>query len=406
MKRSMKFGAAVAMVCAVQGARATVIPTSQQLYSWGTATYASTVASLQVPGTPLFAETANTSGARYGGDSGYAYVWPAATQFRVYTDLAQADPVTYAPIMRSYADGLYASYWTATGGYRSGVSAGATRFYDDNAHVAVALAQAYKLTADPVYLTRATQTYAYCLTGESTAGGGGIYFSEPDHSTKDTISTLQAVRAALLLHRITNQASYLTDAQRLYLWAKTHTQQSNGLFMEKYYLTGAKAGTAGDYTLINSAGIGISDNLLFYDETGTASYLTEAQRIATASIPRYFDSSTGAINDEGYWDFELVDALGDLYQHDHNVAWLNDASIALGWLHANGRDSKGHYATLWGRGGNISGSTLSAWNLNDQASVAESYLHTSIAAAPEPASATLALLATAGLLASRRCKPR
>jgi predicted alpha-1,6-mannanase (GH76 family) len=185
-------------------------------------------------------------------------------------------------------------------------------FYDDNAHIAVALAQAYTLTKDPVYLTRAVQTYNFVLSGEDSAGGGGIYFKVNDSTSKNTISTLQAVRAALLLYQITGTSKYLTDATRLYAWSKTHVQQSNGLFKEGYSLTGADAGTAVGYALTNGAGIGLLCNIEFYRATGDLAYLREAQRIAQASRSAYFNSSTGALNDEGYWTFELVEGLDEL----------------------------------------------------------------------------------------------
>jgi uncharacterized protein YyaL (SSP411 family) len=156
-------------------------------------------------------------------------------------------------------------------------------------------------------------------------GGGGTYFNEFDHSFKDSAGTIQGARAALMLYQATGTGSYLTDATRLYNWAKNTTQQSDGTFMEKLYLTGAKAGTVGDFTLVNFAGFGISANLEFYKSTGNRLYLNEAERIANTCLTRYFNTSTGAINDEGYWAYELVDALDELSRADNNPLWLGKA---------------------------------------------------------------------------------
>jgi hypothetical protein len=349
------------------------------LLAWGTDVAQKIDASLKVPGSSLYAETAHLGGGRSGGDSGFSYVWPAATQFRVLNALVRLDPAHPArrAALRAFSDELHRRYWktTGAGGYRSGVSPGADLFYDDNGHLVVALAEAYQLTRDPVYLDRAVQTYNFVMSGEDAAGGGGIYFSVPDGSSKDAISTLQGARAGLLLYQITGEGRYLADATRLYNWAKSHIQQPDGLFRERFKLTGANAGQSEGFTLINSAGIGLSTNLLFYDTTGDVAALREAQRIAGASIPRYFNSSSGAINDEGYWAFELVTALGDMSLHDRNPVWLNAVKRALNWLHANREDPNGHYGTLWGRGGKQS-TALSSWHLNEQASVAVSYLYT------------------------------
>jgi hypothetical protein len=377
-------------------ARAATV-THSQLIDWGVNVYQKTVASLKVAGTSLFSETASLSGTRSGGDSGFSYVWPVSAQFRVENALARLDPVTYQPVLRAFSDEVFARYWKTSGGggYRSGVSSGATRFYDDNAHMAVALAEAYRITGDPTYLDRAKQTYAFVISGEDSVGGGGTYFSEADHSFKDSAGTLQGSRAALILYQATGTASYLTDATRLYNWAKNTTQQPDGTFMEKLYLTGAKAGTVGDFTLVNFAGFGISANLEFYKSTGNRIYLNEAERIANTCLTRYFNTSTGAINDEGYWAYELVDALDELSRADNNPLWLGKAEGAMAWLHANREDVNGHYGTLWGRGG-FQGTALTSWNLNEQASVARSYLETGLT--PEPGVGLVMLVGLGGLL--------
>ena len=361
--------------------------TAQGMIDWGLEAYAETVASLQKLQGGLFAETASLAGNQYGGSGGFAYVWPLSTQFRVQNSLARIDPATYVPVLRQFSDELRARYWSASGGgYRSGVSASATRFYDDNAHIAVALMEAHRITADPIYLTRAEETYDFVLSGEDGAGGGGIYFHEFDRSVKETISTLQAARAGLMLHQATGDEAYLADATRLYDWTRTHTQQADGLFLEKYYLSGPNAGTAGDFTLVNAAGDAISTNLEFYASTGDLAPLREAQRIAGRSLTRYFNSSTGAINDEGFWAFELVDALDDLAAVDGNPLWRSRNVRAMEWLHANRRDPNGHYGRLWGRGG-FQVTPLAEWHLNDQAAVARSYLHTGLAMQAAPLAA-------------------
>ena len=99
---------------------------------------------------------------------------------------------------------------------------------------------------------------------------------------------------------------------------------------------------------------------------------------ASRSLTRYFNSTTGAINDEGFWAFELVDALDDLSRVGGNPLWRARIITALEWLHANRRDPNGHYGRLWGRGG-FQATALFEWHLNDQASVARSYLHTGLA---------------------------
>jgi hypothetical protein len=349
------------------------------LLAWGKNVYQKINASLKVPGSNLYAETASLSGTRSGGNSGFSFVWPESIQFRVLTDLVRLEPATYRTTLRAFADELQTRYWRngtgASGGYRSGVSSGSDLFYDDNGHFVVALAEAYQLTGEKQYLDRAVAAYDFVLSGEDSTGGGGIYFSVPDRTSKDTISTLQAVRSGLMLYQITGNTRFLNDATRMYAWAASHVQQPNGLFKERFKLSGTNAGTAEGFTLINSAGIGLEANLLFYGTTGNAAYLREAQRIGRASLGAYFNAA-GAINDEGQWAFELVDALGDLYLVDHNPAWRQAVRGAMTWLRANREDPNGHYGKLWARDVYTPGTVRPTWNLIDQAAVARSYLHT------------------------------
>ena len=341
------------------------------LQSWGFEVYEEIDQTLRVPGTRLFAQSASLSGEQFGGINQRAFVWPASTQFRVFNTLAQIEPTTYTPILRQFSDQLHAAYWNA--GYRSGAGGG-NRFYDDNAHLVVALAEAYRLTNDPVYLDRAIDTYSFVLEGEDSAAGGGIYFQQFNDYSKDAISTLQGARGAAMLYQATGQQSYLDDATRLLDWANSHIQQSNGLFYQGFIIS---TNMPGGVNLVNSAGDGISANLEIYDATGDEDYLTEAQRIATETLTRYFDSATGRLNPEGYWAFELVDALNNLYLHDRNPLWLSKVNTAMAWLHDNKRDPNGHYDVFWGRNGPLVGE-FSSWNLNEQAAVARAYLYSSI----------------------------
>ena len=360
-----------------------------QLRTWGLETYNEIDRSLRVTGTKLFAETASVSGAQSGGFNNRAYVWPESTQFRVFNSLTQLQPATYAPTLRQFADELQTTYWD--NGYRSGAGGG-DRFYDDNGHVVVALVEAYRLTHDSVYLNRARDAQAFVVQGEDSVAGGGIYFKQFDFSSKDAISTLQGAHGAAMLYRATGEPSYLNDATRLLTWARTHIQRTDGMFSERWNIS---SNAPEGFDLVNSAGIGISTNLELYDATGGAAYLAEAQRMANRTLTRYFDAATGRINDEGYWAFELVDGLDNLYLHDRNPLWLNKVNGAMVWLHGNKRDTNGHYGLYWGRNGTQVG-TLSSWNLNEQSSVARAYLYTS--AVPEPSGLVVALASIGGLI--------
>ena len=308
-------------------------------------------------------------------------MWPASTQFRVLNTLAQIDPATYTTPLRQFADELHNGYWD--NGYRSGFGGG-DRFYDDNAHLVVSLVEAYRLTNDSVYLTRARDTFSFVLARRGRRGRRRNLLQAIRLYVEGRHLNHSSGAGAAMLYRATGEQSYLTAATRLLTWAQTHIQRADGMFSERWRIsTNAPEG----FDLVNSAGMGISTNLELYDATSNSAYLSEAQRLANRTLSRYFDSSTGRINDEGYWAFELVDALDNLHLHDRNPLWLDRVDRALNWLHDNKRDPNGHYGLFWGRNGPQVG-TLGSWNLNEQAAVARAYLYTS--AVPEPSSVFIA----------------
>ena len=300
--------------------------------------------------------------------------------FEFTTSLAQHDSGKYRATLHAFSNEFHTDYWSPEGGYYC-CRGGGDRFYDDNSHIAVALAEAYEITGEQVFLDRAIETFDFLLTGEAPGANGGSYWSVEDHTFLDSTAAIQGARASLMIYKATNDEQYLEHALRRYNWARDTTQLSSGTFLEKLYLTGPKVGQIGDFDLVHYAGYGIAANVLFCETTGELEYLEEAQRIALTSLGRYFDATTGQINDEGFWAYELVDGLVELYQADGDQQWYDAAIRAMDWLYENKRDPNGHYGRFWGRGG-PQDVALSQWDLNDQAPVARAFLRLGLAEVP------------------------
>ncbi|MDX2110238.1 MAG: glycoside hydrolase family 76 protein [Verrucomicrobiota bacterium] len=353
------------------------------LLTWGHEVADQIEKTLRVKNSNLYSEAVTKTGTRFGGDSSRAYIWPVSTQFRTLNSLTSINPDARSEALRAFADEVLLKYWSASGGYRSGLSANSDRFYDDNAHMVVALCEAWLITGDDAYLERAEATQQFVMSGEAPAGGG-IYFATNQKSELDAGSTLQGARAAALLYKCTGKAAYLTDARRQLDWAATHIQQDNGAYYQWYWVTGAKANQADGSPLVNAISFALSARVLLYETTGDLAELTEARRLAEAAIAKYIDPDT-KIRDEGYWAYELIEGLANLYEIDPQSRWIVPARDALLWLHAHKRDPNGNYASLWGRDGDQT-VALSQWTLNDMAAVARAYLRVGLVRiADEPA---------------------
>jgi uncharacterized protein YyaL (SSP411 family) len=340
-------------------------PDRATLRSWGAATYNQIEQTLRVPGTALYAESAALDGSRNGA-FGRAFVWSEATEFRLLDEMTLLNPATFTSKLRQFSDQLYSAYWN--NGYQSSAGPG-TRYYDDNSHVVVALMDAYRITHDPVYLSRAEQTQAFVMSGSDVSGG--IRFQEnTPNGNSDAISTLQGARGAAMIYRATGEKQYLNDATRLLTWANSHIQYANGLFYQRYNITTGPD----DIPLINSAGIAISTNLELYQTTNNRAYLVQAEYIATRSLTQFFNHANGNITAAGYWAFELVDAFDQLRIVGGNPFWEEKMGKSMQWLHDNKTDPNGHYPTDWSESAQMG--ALPSWELNDQASVAVSYLET------------------------------
>jgi DUF1680 family protein len=339
----------------------------------------------------LYSERTNLNGDRLGGINGYAFIWAAATQFRVRNSVLAAD-FNSANEQRvlTMSDHLQLYYWDRSSDHQNGyvVAPGSTeRYYDDNAHMVVALAEAYELTGEQRLLDRAIATHDFVLEGEDNYQGGGIYFREGSGGNKNTISTLQEARGAAMLYQATGQQRFLNDATRLLDWTNSHVQRSDGLYYQDYRVTGIDH--ISNVPLTNGAGMGILTNLEMYDITHEESYLTEARRVGARASQNFAASSNGRISGAGYWAFELVDAWVDLYEHDGDPRWLDDASRAVEFLKTNLEDNNGRYGLDWNAVNSsdlVKGwPVLTEWDLINQAAVARAFLHTGLAEPPGPA---------------------
>ena len=304
-------------------------------------------------------------------------MWSAGVALSALNAAARVDPDHYRPRLRAFIDALNA-YWTnanGIGGYD--VLPGPKpndRFYDDNAWIVLALAEAYEIMQRPGDLARAEATYKFVLSGEDSQLGGGIFWHEPDRTTKNTCVSAPAAVGALRLYGLTNKPAYLEDARRLYRWTCAHLQGADGLFADKVNREGQVDQNRFSY----NSGLMLRAASLLYKTTGEAAYLSDAQRIAHAAEARWVVKDTGGIRDTGRFAHLLLEGFLALHAVDHDPHWLDLDHRALFFLHSQVLDADGHYDEHWNRKTTASRAVIP---LLDEASVARAYW---VAAGPWP----------------------
>ena len=296
-------------------------------------------------------------------------MWGDGVALSALDAAARVDPDHYRGRVTAFIDALDA-YWTdfnGLGGYDvlPGPK-GNDRFYDDNAWMVLALAEAYEVNHRPGDLARAEATYRFVLSGEDDQLGGGIYWHEPERVSKNTCVTAPAIVGALRLFQLTRKPTYLADARRLYRWTCAHLQGADGLFADNVKLDGRVDQARYSY----NSGLMIRAASLLHRVTGEAAYLADAERVAHAAEARWVVGETGVIRDEGKFAHLLLEGFLALHDEDRDPHWLTLEDHALRFLHARIRDPEGHYGGRWDHEAGAAGTTF---QLIDQASAARAY---------------------------------
>ena len=342
--------------------------TSQTFRTWGNETLARIDADFWLPPRRLYVGEGHLNAPP---SSGPAFMWDCGVQLSALAAAARLDPIRYRDRLRDYIDGMNV-YWTNAnnlGGYD--VQPGPKpndRYYDDNAWIVLALAEAFEVTHDPRDLDRAEATQKFVLSGEDKLLGGGIYWHEPKRETKNTCVNGPAIVGAVRLYQLTHKPEYLADARRLYQWTCAHLRAEDGLFWDNVKVADGKVDQA--FYSYNT-GLMIRAASLLHAATGENAYLEDAKRTARAAEARWVDPQTGAMRDTGKFAHLLLEGFLALCNEDHDAHWLDLEHKVLLFVHDRLRDANGHYVGNWNHPPDR---PLQKFSLIDQGSAARAFM--------------------------------
>ncbi|QNL52463.1 alpha-1,6-mannanase [Olivibacter sp. SDN3] len=206
--------------------------------------------------------------------------------------------------------------------------------YDDIMWWVIALARAYELTENPVYLEKSISGFARVWRDSYDPVDGGMYWSF-DHTGKNACINYPTVIAAMRLYHITGEVDYLDKAKDIYAWSKENLfNNSNGQVAD--HKIGDNPPGYEDYTYNQGTCIGAA--VMLYQATDSSAYLDDAVKAADYTKNEMSDAS-GILPAEGDWNEQGV--LKSIFAHyihllieeadqDQYRAWIYD-NINSAW---------------------------------------------------------------------------
>jgi hypothetical protein len=246
------------------------------------------------------------------------YVWRQAAAFSAVVGAARHEPRKYRPLLAQFFKSLDA-YWdpkAAIPGYEPAPTRGNghDKYYDDNAWLVITFLEAFDLTRDREYLTRARDTARFVLSGWDEKLEGGIWWHQAHKDdSKNTCANGPAAVGFLHLARLGpagEAGPWLDAARKTVAWTNAKLQASDGLFDDRV-IVGTGEIKRGKLTY-NSA-LMLRADLGLYRQTGNSEYLDQAKRIGKAA-EWFCDKQNGVYRDPLKWSQFMVEADLELYR--------------------------------------------------------------------------------------------
>jgi uncharacterized protein YyaL (SSP411 family) len=222
-------------------------------------------------------------------------------------------------------------YWDAkakVAGYEPAPTRGNghDKYYDDNAWLVITFAEAFQLTGDRAYLTRAEQTAYFVDSGRDDELGGGIWWHERHlDDSKNTCANGPAAVGYLYLARVgprERAEEWRKIAAGVVEWTQKHLRDKDGLYDDRIVVT---TGEVKRGKLTYNSALMLRANLNLYRQTGEERYLVEAKRMSDAAEGFFKDPKTGVYRDPLKWSQFMVEADIDLYRTTNDATHLGRA---------------------------------------------------------------------------------
>jgi len=290
------------------------------------------------------------------GMQGYTF-WPSLLGWQTVIEAAKVDPKNWKPRVGKYYDALEQYFdrsghaycaWTYFVGNDD-------KFYDDNTWAAIACMEAFEVTGEQRYRTRAIDIFEGYVKGGWDGSGkpGGMRWGTKagleDRHDRTVSATAAGALAALLIGKTHDKAAYQAWAKRALDWIHERLSSTHGLIYDGFKAPGfERMNTIWTY----NTGVPIRAAVEYSRQTGDRTYLDWAIKMGKACIDRSLSPMfDGAVSDpkHRYWYDStffvqyLVDGMRELSVATGDERYVAEARREADYCSANLRDKDGLY---------------------------------------------------------------
>lgn len=226
------------------------------------------------------------------------------------------------------------------------------RFYDDNIWLGIDFVDTYCLTGKIKYLEKSKLIWQFIESGTDDKLGGGIYWCEQKKESKNTCSNAPGSVYALKLFKATGDSIYFHQGKELYEWTKSNLQDpEDNLYFDNIRLDG----TIDKHKYAYNSGQMLQAAVLLHKLTRESSYLEDAKAIAASCSNYFFVDHTNTKgenlrlirNGDIWFTAVMLRGFAELYTVDKDPVYIDLFSKSLDYGWESMRDDKGLYNTDW-----------------------------------------------------------
>lgn len=268
--------------------------------------------------------------------------------------------------------------YTAVRANQEGWGGGDT-YYDDNVWIAREFLNAFEIFNDYKYLNLSKEVIEYIWSGWANDEIGGIYWLEQKKESRNTCSNAPTIILMSRMYKLTKEQKYLDRAKQIYNFCVNYLRDPSD---NVYWDNISNSGVVTDWKFTYNSGSMISAGVILHEITGEEKYLTDAKKTALGSYNHFFrkNDTLGFKQITGnnpWFNVLLLDGFVELYKYDKEKTYeyINAYEKTICYAYDNYKSPDGFIASDWVNGFKKEGDNINYFGLSilDMSANAENF---------------------------------